>query len=76
MKMNKNFTDVTQIGLGLVLIALIIIQSRGGGLGSSFGSFIGGYRSKRGLERLLQILTILVSLVFFLVAFLNFYFFS
>ena len=45
------------------LIALILLQSSQGGLGSAFG---GGdtYRSKRGAERMIFIATIVIAILF------------
>lgn len=74
--MNKVVMGVAQIVSGIILVGLIIIQSKGGGLGSTFGGFGGVYRSKRGVERLVYFFTIGVSAIFFLLAVVNFVFFS
>ena len=73
--MNKNVINIIQIVVGLLLIGLIMIQSKGGGLGSAFGGFGGVYRSKRGVEKALYILTVGLSLLFFLLTVINFIFF-
>ncbi len=62
--MNKQVLDIIQILLGLILIALIILQSKGTGLGSTFGGDMGFYGTKRGAEKMLFILTIIVAIVF------------
>jgi preprotein translocase subunit SecG len=67
--------NVLQIIVAVLLIGLIMIQSKGGGLGSAFGGLGGTYRSKRGVERALYILTIVVSLIFFLMTVVGFIFF-
>lgn len=67
--------NIIQIVVGLLLIGLIMIQSKGGGLGSTFGGFGGVYRSKRGVERGLYFLTIGISLTFFLLTVISFIFF-
>lgn len=71
--MSNGVLNVFQIVLSVLLIFLIMIQARAGGLGSAFGGFSSVYRSKRGFERLVYILTIIVSIIFFLVSFINFY---
>jgi len=62
--------DVIQILLSVFLITIIILQAKGGGLGSAFG---GGasYHTKRGAEKTLFSLTIFVSILFVIVAFFN-----
>ena len=62
-----------QIGLSVVLIFLILIQSKGAGLGGVFGGEGNVYRSKRGAEKIIFVATIVVVILFFGVAFLNAY---
>jgi preprotein translocase subunit SecG len=61
----KNILLILQIVLCVLLVISIILQVRGSGLGSIFGS-IGGefYRSKRGLEKLLYKSTIILAILF------------
>lgn len=44
--------------ISVILIALILVQGRGAGLGASFGGSGEFYRSKRGLEGVLFKVTI------------------
>lgn len=60
----KPAVSLVQIILGVLLIAVIIIQQKGSGLGSAFGGDLGFYRTKRGAERLLFYATIGLSLAF------------
>jgi preprotein translocase subunit SecG len=55
---------------GGILIVLILIQARSGGLGTVFGGSVGGefYRSKRGLETILHNGTIILSILFCIAA--------
>lgn len=63
--------NVIQLIVSLMLIALILLQSKGVGL-SSFFSFGGGlYRSRRGLEKSIFFVTIFLALIFFVSSFLN-----
>jgi len=66
--MNINFFSIFQIILGVILSILILLQTKGTGLGSTFGGDMGFYRTKRGFERLLFILTIVVATLFLLSA--------
>ncbi len=66
------FLNLIQIILSVALIILILLQARGSGMGSLFGgSDTSVYSTRRGVERTLFNLTIVVSLVYFLVAILN-----
>lgn len=55
-----------QIVLAILVILVIIIQQKGTGLGSTFGGSIGFYGTKRGAEKLLFNLTIILSILFVL----------
>lgn len=63
-----NTTDlilqIITIVLSLILILIILIQQRGAGLGGAFGGDSGVYRTRRGAERFIFRLTIIVSLLF------------
>jgi len=62
--------NIIQVILAIFVIAIIVIQSKGGGLGSAFG---GGasYHTKRGAEKTIFYLTILACIAFVIVAFFN-----
>lgn len=60
----KPTVHLIQVVLALILIALIVIQQKGSGLGSTFGSSMSMYRTKRGAEKLIFYLTILVAVLF------------
>ncbi len=62
--MLKQIISVVQIILALILVGLILLQSKGTGLGSTFGSDISMYGTKRGAEKFLFLLTIIVASVF------------
>lgn len=55
-----------EIVLGLLLIGLIVLQSKGTGLGSTFGGDMGFYGTKRGAEKMLFVLTIIIAALFLL----------
>lgn len=64
---------IVQIGLSVLLVILILIQSKGSGLSGVFGGEGNVYRTKRGAERIVFIATIVTAVLFFGVAFLNAY---
>ena len=55
---------VAQIILAIALIASILLQQRGTGLGGAFGGEVTAYRSRRGIERTLFRLTIILAILF------------
>ena len=68
----QTYLNVVQIILGVALIALVLIELRGGGLGGGFGgSQTSLIRQRRGPELLLFRLTIVAAVLFFLIAIIN-----
>ena len=63
--------NVSQIVLAILLIIVILIQSQGSGLGSAFGGGGNVYRTKRGAEKKMHQITIIISILFFGVALAN-----
>ncbi len=65
--------NLAMIVVSIALIAAIILQSRGAGLGGLTGGDYGGsgFHVRRGIERLLFNITIGLSIVFFVLAVLN-----
>ncbi len=55
-----------QIIVSIGLMAAILLQSRGAGLGSAFGGDSSVYRSRRGIERRLFQFTLILGFVFVL----------
>jgi protein translocase SecG subunit len=53
-----------QIVAAVIIIILVVIQSKGTGIGSTFGGDMGFYGTKRGAEKMLFILTIVVAVTF------------
>ncbi len=62
--MNHQTILLVQIVFSIILIALIVLQSKGSGIGSTFGGESGMYRTKRGAERMLFYLTIVIATLF------------
>ena len=62
---------VAQGILAVALIAAILLQQRGTGLGGAFGGEVTAYRSRRGIERTLFRLTILLAVLFVIFSLLN-----
>ncbi len=62
---------IAQAVVAILLTVSILLQNRGSGLGSAFGSDFGGYYTKRGFERFLVYATVGLSIVFFVLAMIN-----
>jgi preprotein translocase subunit SecG len=63
--------QIIQIILSITLIVLVLLQAKGGGLGSIFGGDGGVYRTRRGLEKTIYQATIGLSILFFLISLLT-----
>ena len=59
---------VAQILIALAVASSILLQARGTGLSSTFGGESTAYRSRRGLERILFRLTIILAIVFVIIS--------
>lgn len=65
--MFHTFFNVALIVISTALVVAILLQTRGGGLGSLFGgdAMGGQYKVRRGLEKTLFQITIGLSIAFF-----------
>jgi len=62
------YLNIAQIVLAVSLILAILLQVKGGGLGGIFGQADTVYRTKRGVEKTLFQLTIVLVVVFVVVS--------
>jgi preprotein translocase subunit SecG len=63
------FLDIALIITSVALIISVILQSKGAGLGGLTGGDTGGvYTARRGIERTLFWVTIVLSVIFFALA--------
>jgi len=62
---------IVQIVISIALIALILIQAKGTGLGRTFGSGGGTSFSRRGLEKLIFKLTFVLAGLFLAISILQ-----
>lgn len=64
-----NFLEIALIITSVALIVSVILQSKGAGLGGLTGADTGGvFTARRGIERTLFWVTIVLSLLFFALA--------
>jgi preprotein translocase subunit SecG len=65
----ERFLDIALIITSVALIISVILQSKGAGLGGLTGSDTGGvYTARRGIERTLFWVTIVLAVIFFALA--------
>jgi preprotein translocase subunit SecG len=67
----ETYFNVAQIILSVSLIAIVLLQTRGGGLGGIFGSQSGVYRTRRGIEKTLFNMTIAIVAAFLVISLLR-----
>ncbi|MFA5820734.1 MAG: preprotein translocase subunit SecG [Candidatus Gracilibacteria bacterium] len=60
----KLILEILQIALAILLALVILSQQRGSGLSSAFGGKGGFYVSKRGAEKVLEIATVFLAILF------------
>ena len=65
------FLNIAQIILSVALVLVILFQVRGGGLGGIFGQPDTVYRTRRGIEKSLFQLTIVLVVLFLVVALIS-----
>jgi len=69
--MTDTILNISQLILSILLVAAILLQAKGVGLGAGFGGEGNVYRTKRGLEKHLYQATIVISILFFGVSLAN-----
>lgn len=60
----QNFLIVAQMVISVALVAAVLLQIRGGGLGGIFGQPDSVYRTKRGVEKVIFQLTLVLVVLF------------
>ena len=68
----ETILNISQIIIGILLIITILLQNQGAGLSSVFGGEGNIYRTKRGVEKSLFTISIILSVLFIGTAFINF----
>ena len=59
-----NILPYAQMGLAFLLVVGILLQQRGAGLSSTFGGSGVGYSTKRGAEKIIFQVTIVIAVLF------------
>lgn len=64
----NTYLSIAQIVLSVALVLAIMLQVKGGGLGGIFGQADSVYRTRRGIERTLFQLTIVLAVIFIIIS--------
>lgn len=60
----RDFLSIATILISTLLIALVLLQVRGTGFGAALGGQDASFRTRRGMQRSMHRLTILVVVIF------------
>ena len=64
----QTYLNIAQIVLSVALIFVILLPVKGGGLGGIFGQADTDFRTKRGVEKTLFQLTIILVILFVIIS--------
>jgi preprotein translocase subunit SecG len=65
----EDYVNIAQILVAILLSLVILLQAKGSGIGAAFGGGTSGsFRTRRGVEKTLFQLTIVIAIVFMIVA--------
>ncbi len=64
----KTYLYIAQMVVAVALIIVTLLQVKGGGLGGIFGQADTVYRTKRGVEKTLFQLTIVLAVIFIILS--------
>ncbi len=69
--MISHILDILQVVLAIIMIVVILVQQKGSGLGAAFGGSSNSFSTKRGIDKVLHQVTIVVVIIFFIVSIAN-----
>ena len=65
----KDFINIAQIIIATLLTLVLLLQAKGSGIGTALGGGSGGsFRTRRGVEKTLFQLTIVLAVVFLIIS--------
>lgn len=63
--MKETFFNASQLLLAVLLVIIILLQQKGAGLSGVFGGSSNIYSTKRGVDKILHLATIVLAIIFF-----------
>ncbi|MFA5136735.1 MAG: preprotein translocase subunit SecG [Patescibacteria group bacterium] len=70
----KSVLIFVNIIISVVIVGLILMQGRGGGLGSAWGGGGEMYQTRRGIEKVTLRITVLCIILFFIISLISFFY--
>ena len=67
----KSFLLILNIVLSVLIIIFILVQGKGAGLGSAWGGGGEMFQTRRGMEKTILWLTMILIIIFFIVSLIN-----
>lgn len=67
----KNIFLIVNIILSIAIVAFILIQGKGAGLGSAWGGGGEMFQTRRGVEKIILWVTVIAIVVFFAISLIN-----
>ena len=67
----KNFLLVLNIIFSVLIVVFILIQGRGAGLGSAWGGGGEMFQTRRGMEKIILLMTTILIIIFLVVSLIN-----
>lgn len=65
----EDYINIAQILVAILLSVVILLQAKGSGIGSALGGGTSGsFRTRRGVEKTLFQLTIVIAVIFLIIA--------
>lgn len=68
----KNIILIVNIVVSIAIVALILLQGKGAGLGSAWGGGGEMFQTRRGIEKVTLRLTVILIVVFFILSLISF----
>lgn len=68
----KNILLIINIVVAVVITVFILLQGKGGGLGSAWGGGGETFQTRRGIEKVTLRLTVVAILIFFIISLISF----
>ena len=68
----QTYFNIAQIVLSVALVLAILLQVKGGGLGGIFGQADTVFRTRRGVEKTLFKLTVVLAVLFIIISIVAF----
>jgi protein translocase SecG subunit len=69
----RNILLILNILVSIIIVALILIQGRGAGLGSAWGGGGEMFQTRRGIEKITLRMTTVMIVVFLVISIINFF---